>query len=108
MGLWPEKPAIGVAKSRLFGRHAEVGSKRGDRADLLDERGNTIGAVLRTREKTNPLYVSPGHLMNVEPAVEFVLASCTGYRLPEPIRWAHEVAGGDMMPDTEDSQPRLF
>src|SRR5512139_1326872 len=56
MGLWLERPTIGVAKSRLYGRHAEVGPQRGDRADLLDKTGNLIGAVLRTREKTNPLY----------------------------------------------------
>ncbi len=108
MGLWLERPTIGVAKSRLYGRHEEVGFRRGDRADLLDKNGNVIGAVLRTREKTNPLYISPGHLMDVEHAVEFVLACCTGYRLPEPTRWAHKVAGGEKIPGADDEQPRLF
>ncbi len=110
MGLWLERPTIGVAKSRLYGRHAEVGAQRGDRVDLLDKTGNVIGAVLRSREKTNPLYISPGHLMDVERAVEFVLACLAGYRLPEPTRWAHKVAGGEKIPgETEDSnQPRLF
>ena len=69
MGLWLERPTIGVAKSRLYGLHGEVGTKRGDRADLLDKNGNLLGAVLRTREKTNPLYLSPGHLMDVPHAV---------------------------------------
>ncbi len=110
MGLWLERPAIGVAKSRLYGRHAEVGPKRGDRAELIDKNGNVIGAVLRTKEKTNPLYISPGHLMDVEHAVEFVLACGAGYRLPEPTRWAHNVAGGQKLPsqDEDNSQPRLF
>ncbi|HEY9527522.1 MAG TPA: deoxyribonuclease V [Anaerolineales bacterium] len=108
MGLWLERPTIGVAKSRLYGRHAEVGPKRGDRADLLDKNGGVIGAVLRTREKTNPLYVSPGHLMDVTHAVEFVLACCTGYRLPEPTRWAHKVAGGEKFPVEDTEQPTLF
>ena len=108
MGLWLVRPTIGVAKSRLVGKHEPVGPNRGDRAALLDKRGNTIGAVLRTRERTNPLYVSPGHLIDVEHAVEFVLKSCTGYRLPEPTRWAHKVAGGERLPGTEDPQPRLF
>jgi deoxyribonuclease V len=110
MGLWLERPTIGVAKSRLYGRHAEVGPQRGERVDLLDKNGNVIGAVLRTREKTNPLYISPGHLMDVEHAVEFVLACLAGYRLPEPTRWAHNVAGGAKIPgeDEENSQPRLF
>jgi deoxyribonuclease V len=108
MGLWLVRPSIGVAKSRLFGKHEPVGPQRGDRAALLDNNGNTIGAVLRTRERTNPLYISPGHLIDVEHAVEFVLASCTGYRLPEPTRWAHKVAGGEQLPGTDDEQPRLF
>lgn len=108
MGLWLERPTIGVAKSRLYGRHAEVGPQRGDRVDLLDNKGNLIGAVLRTREKTNPLYISPGHLMDVQHAVEFVIACTAGYRLPEPTRWAHKVAGGEKLPGTEDDQSRLF
>ncbi|HMB25112.1 MAG TPA: deoxyribonuclease V [Anaerolineales bacterium] len=109
MGLWLERPTIGVAKSRLYGRHAEVGPHRGDRADLLDKSGDLIGAVLRTRERTNPLYISPGHLMDVEHAVEFVLACLAGYRLPDPTRWAHNVAGGQPLPDDNtNDQPRLF
>jgi deoxyribonuclease V len=75
---------------------------------LLDNRGNVIGAVLRTRERTNPLYVSPGHLIDVERATEFVLASSAGYRLPEPTRWAHKVAGGEKLPGESAQQPRLF
>ena len=108
MGLWLERPTIGVAKSRLYGLHAEVGPRRGDRADLLDKSGNVIGAVLRTREKTKPLYISPGHLMDVAHAVEFVMDCCTGYRLPEPTRWAHRVAGGEPLPGEDMEQPTLF
>ena len=108
MGLWLERPTIGVAKSRLYGKHTEVGPGRGDRADLLDKQGNVIGAVLRTRERTNPLYISPGHLMDVETATEFVQACLTSYRLPEPTRWAHKVAGGEKLPVEDSDQPRLF
>jgi deoxyribonuclease V len=108
MGLWLERPTIGVAKSRLYGLHAEVGPERGARADLLDKNANLIGAVLRTRERTNPLYISPGHLMDVEHAVEFVLACTTSYRLPEPTRWAHKVAGGETLPAADNDQLTLF
>jgi len=108
MGLWLERPTIGVAKSRLYGRHTEVGPGRGDRADLLGKGGNLIGTVLRTREKTNPLYISPGHLIDVEHATQFVLACSAGYRLPEPTRWAHKVAGGEKLPGEDSDQPRLF
>jgi len=108
MGLWLERPTIGVAKSRLYGQHAEVGSERGDRADLLDKTGNVIGTVVRTRERTNVLYVSPGHLIDVDHATQFVLTCSAGYRLPEPTRWAHKVAGGETLPGAENDQPTLF
>ena len=108
MGLWLERPTIGVAKSRLYGRHEEVGPGRGNRAELLDKNKNVIGTVLRTKEKTNPLYVSPGHLIDVKHSTEFVIACCTIYRLPEPTRWAHKVAGGEKLPGESDQQPRLF
>ena len=108
MGLWLERPTIGVAKSRLYGRHGEVGPRRGDHTELLDKNGNVIGTVLRTREKSNPLYVSPGHLMDVKHATQFVLDCCTGYRLPEPTRWAHKVAGGEELPIKDEGQPSLF
>ena len=108
MGLWLDRPTIGVAKSRLYGVHSEVGPKRGDRADLLDKNTNIIGMVLRTREKTNVLYISPGHLMDVENATQFVLNCVTSYRLPEPTRWAHKVAGGEKLPGESKDQPTLF
>jgi deoxyribonuclease V len=108
MGLWLERPTIGVAKSRLYGKHEEVGPDRGDRAALVDRKGNVIGSVLRTREKTNPLYVSPGHLMDVQHATDFVLACGAGYRLPEPTRWAHKVAGGEKIPVDSGGQQRLL
>ena len=108
MGLWLERPTIGVAKSRLFGQHTEVGPHRGDLAGLLDKSGNIIGTVLRSREKTNPLYISPGHLIDVKNASGFVRSCLAGYRLPEPTRWAHKLAGGGELPGQENEPPRLF
>jgi deoxyribonuclease V len=110
MGLWLERPTIGVAKSRLYGRYAEPGPERGDRSPLYDqnERERVIGAVLRTRRNTNPLFISPGHLIDAALAVEFVLKCVTQYRLPEPTRWAHKVAGGEKLPKNEGKQARLF
>jgi len=108
MGLWLERPTIGVAKSRLYGTHEDVGPNRGDQAALVNRKGNVIGSVLRTREKTNPLYVSPGHLMDVQHAIDFVLACGAGYRLPEPTRWAHKVAGGEKIPGESADQLRLL
>jgi hypothetical protein len=39
-----------------------------------------------------------------------VLDWCTKYRLPETTRWAHNVAGGQLLPGLKDNggQPALF
>ncbi len=110
MGLWLEVPTIGVAKSRLYGIHTTPGPKRGDRSNLLDERDpkRVIGAVVRSRDNVRPIYVSPGHLIDVPRAVEFTLATCAGYRLPEPTRWAHKVAAGEELPPETPQQEHLF
>lgn len=110
MGLWLQRPTIGVAKSRLYGHHTEPGPQRGDTADLRDERDpqHVIGAVLRSRDNGNPLYISPGHLIDLPYALEFVKRCLTSYRLPETTRWAHKFAAGEALPLADDSQMRLL
>jgi deoxyribonuclease V len=100
MGLWLDRPSLGVAKSRLYGAYEPPGPNRGDRSDLRDERdpGRTIGSVLRTRTRVKPVFVSPGHRIDVRHATSFALACCTKYRLPETTRWAHRAAGGGELP----------
>jgi len=92
LGLATGRPAIGVAKSRLVGVHDPVPEAKGSRVPLLF-RGMEVGSVLRTRTGIRPLYVSPGHFVSVTAAVELALAACTRFRLPEPIRKAHRLAG---------------
>jgi deoxyribonuclease V len=87
LGVLTGIPTLGVAKSRLIGAHAEPGAARGSAAPLLHD-GARIGTVVRTREGSKPLYVSVGHLVDLESAVALVLAACDGHRLPEPTRRA--------------------
>jgi len=103
LGLWLERPTIGVAKSRLYGRHPEPGPNKGDWVPLLgeDDPESVIGAVVRTRTAVRPVYVSPGHLIDLPWSIHFALACTTRYRLPEPTRWAHRVAGGATLPPGE-------
>jgi deoxyribonuclease V len=110
MGLWLDRPTVGVAKSRLYGQHAEPGPERGDWTPLHEPRhpDRHIGAVLRSRPRSNPLYISPGHLIDIPTSLQFVLACLTGYRLPETTRWAHRVAGGEVIPQPGGEQPRLL
>jgi deoxyribonuclease V len=93
LGLLLDLPAIGCAKSRLCGQHVQPGEAAGSRAPLLDG-DEVIGSVLRTRDGTAPVYVSVGHRVGLEEAVEWVLRCCRGHRLPEPSRAAHMAAGG--------------
>jgi deoxyribonuclease V len=80
-------PGVGVAKSRLIGTHADPGPEAGSSAPLIDK-GEQIGLVLRTRDRTNPLYISVGHRVDLDSAARLVLACCTRYRVPEPTRQA--------------------
>jgi deoxyribonuclease V len=93
MGVILDHPSIGCAKSRLTGTHAEPGERVGDWVPLLDGE-EIIGAVVRSRAKVKPLYVSIGHRVDLATAVDLVLRCTKGYRLPETTRYAHKVAGG--------------
>lgn len=90
LGVLLDVPTIGVAKSRLVGRHNDLPKEKGSFVPLVDEATEeVIGTVLRSRTGVKPLYISPGHKVSVRSAVEIVLACCTKYRLPEPTRAAH-------------------
>lgn len=91
LGVVLDKPTIGCAKTRLIGEHEPVGPARGDFSYLFD-RGDVIGAVLRTKEGVKPVYVSVGHRIDLPTAIHYVLQTCRGYRLPEVTRRAHLAA----------------
>lgn len=94
LGVLVDLPTIGVAKSRLVGKHADIPEARGEWVPLLAGRGGAevIGAVVRSRPKTKPLYVSIGHRLCLETAIQYVMACTTRYRLPETTRWSHKLA----------------
>jgi deoxyribonuclease V len=89
LGLWLGLPTIGCAKSWLCGDYEEPGQARGEWTPLTDD-GQTIGAVVRSRDRVKPLYVSPGHLCDLGGAIATVLATTRTYRLPVPSRLAHQ------------------
>lgn len=91
LGLLLDRPSIGCAKSRLVGEFKEPKQKRGAMRSLLLDR-RKVGVVLRTKDNTRPLFVSPGHKMSIETAARRVLEAGRGYRLPEPTRLAHSAA----------------
>lgn len=91
LGLLTDRPAIGVAKSRLIGHQEAVPEQRGAWVPLLDE-GEVIGAALRTRARVRSVFVSSGHRIALATAIEYVLGCSPRYRLPEPIRRADRLA----------------
>ena len=97
IGLLLDVPAIGCAKSRLCGFHKAPGIEKGSYTDLIDN-GEVIGAVLRSKTGVAPLYVSVGHKVDLETAVEWIFRCCRDYRLPEPTRLAHLAAAGTPIP----------
>ena len=91
VGLLLDVPTVGCAKTVLVGKFEEPGVEKGSAADLV-HRGEVVGRVVRTRERVSPVYVSVGNGIDLDSAVELVLACCTKYRLPEPTRQAHNAA----------------
>ena len=92
IGVLLRRPTIGCAKSRLVGEHGAVGRRRGSFAPLVHE-GDRVGSVLRTRDGVNPIFVSPGHLVDHASARRIALACAPRYRVPEPTRIADRLAG---------------
>ncbi|HEX5085777.1 MAG TPA: deoxyribonuclease V [Blastocatellia bacterium] len=88
VGVLLDWPTIGCAKSILVGKHGELGLEAGSRTPLIDK-GEQVGVALRTKNKVSPVYVSPGHLIDLDSSIDLVLRSITRYRLPETTRQAH-------------------
>lgn len=93
LGLILDLPTIGCAKTRLCGSHKDPPLRRGCYEPIYDK-GEMIGVALCTKDGTNPVYVSIGHMVDLSTAIKFILECSRGYRLPEPIRLAHQLAEG--------------
>lgn len=93
LGILLDIPSVGCAKSRLCGEYSEPGAKKGSWTPLYDG-DEVIGAVVRTRSNVKPVFVSIGHRVILQTAIQLVVDCAPNYRLPETTRWAHRVAGG--------------
>jgi deoxyribonuclease V len=111
LGLLTRLPSIGVAKSLLVGKHTEVPEERGAWVPLV-HKSERVGAVLRTRSGTKPLYISSGHRISLETAIAYVMRCTPKYRLPETTRHAHRLASGPAIDEVGvgevEHQMRLF
>lgn len=91
LGVMLNIPTVGCAKSRLIGEYNEPGTKKGNWTYLYHD-DKRIGAVLRTRDNVRPLFVSPGHMIDIESSVEIVMHCISRYRIPEPLRRADHLS----------------
>ncbi|MBY0406642.1 MAG: deoxyribonuclease V [Rickettsiales bacterium] len=87
LGVLVDMPAIGVAKSRLTGTFTEPAAHKGSRSSLMDG-AERIGTVLRSKTNVAPLFISPGHRIDLPTSLRLVEDCLTRYRLPEPTRLA--------------------
>jgi deoxyribonuclease V len=91
LGLWLDIPSIGCAKTPLLDEFISPGPLKGN-FRWIRRKGVRVGAVLRTKEKTKPLFVSPGHRIDLPTSIQLILESCKEYRFPEPLRKAHQAS----------------
>ena len=87
IGVLLDIPTIGCAKSRLIGEYKEPRLNKGEWSYLRHNRKN-IGAVLRTKDKVKPLFISPGNKIDLKNSMKIVLTCTQKYRIPEPLRRA--------------------
>lgn len=107
LGLWLDAPTVGVGKTHFLGKYDAPPNARGGYAELTD-RSELLGVVLRTKLNVKPVYVSPGHRIDLDSAIRLVMACTSKYRLPDPIRAAHNTAGVKDDGSGEDTQWRLL
>lgn len=92
LGVLLDLPTIACSKTPLWRDYPELSSKKGVHVFIEKENGETIGAVVRTREGVNPIFVSSGHRISIQSAVRIVLEYSPKYRIPEPLRQAQILA----------------
>lgn len=90
LGLWLEIPTLGCAKSILTGSFLLPGEEKGAYS-FIKEGGETIGVALRTRRKVKPVFVSPGHKIDLNSCIHLTLGCSPHFRIPEPLRKAHRI-----------------
>jgi deoxyribonuclease V len=109
-GLLTGQPTLGCAKTVLRGKFDEPGREAGSNS-LMTDKGETVGAAVRTKDNVAPVYVSVGHRIDLPGAIRLALrcvkgfasgdsggslfdtrpASKSKYRIPEPTRQAHNL-----------------
>ena len=113
-GLLTDHAAIGCAKTMLFGHFPDLGTTKFSNSPIISPAHELLGYALRTKDKVNPVYISPGHKMSVPDSLTIMKQCIQHYRIPEPTRQAHNYVNllrtGQLQPGyyTANSQLGLF
>ena len=91
MGLWLDLPSIGCTKTPLLSDFIYPGASKGS-FELIRRGGEKVGVALRTKENVKPIFISPGHRINLDTSMKIILTTCTKFRIPEPLRKAHQLS----------------
>lgn len=81
LGVRTGTPTFGVSGAAYLGTYVEPGPERGAWTELVDD-GDVIGRVVRTREAEDPVFVTYGHRLGLDEAVELLLRLAPDSRLP--------------------------
>jgi deoxyribonuclease V len=94
VGILLDSPVLGCAKSVLYGEFAEPDRRKGSVSYMHGKQGEIVGAAVRTRDGVKPVYVSVGNRIDLATSVDLVLRCSPRYRIPEPLRLAHNLSVG--------------
>ncbi len=112
LGLWLDLPSIGCTKTPLINDFVSPGTSKGSVA-WIQKDGENVGVALRTREGVKPVFISPGHRMDLPTSIQIILATCQNFRIPEPLRRAHQMTriflkGPPLLPQGEGNGKGKF
>jgi len=92
IGVLLDLPTIGVSKKLLFGVSDKEPKKVGEWTYLKHPNENRpIGAIVKTSKIARPIYVSPGHKIDILTAVKLTI-EVSKQKLPEPIKIADAIS----------------
>jgi len=91
LGIWFNLPSIGCAKTPLLGESVTPRPSKGS-FEFIQKNGRAVGVVLRTKDRVRPVFVSPGHRIDLPTSIRLILESCQEFRIPEPLRRAHQLS----------------
>ena len=95
------KPTVGAAKSRLIGTGVKM-----DGETFLVDKDEVIGAIVTTKQGSKPIYVSIGHMVSLQTAIDIV-KHCAKSRIPEPLLQAHKLATKERIRLAEESKVNI-